>query len=61
VTPTPTEAYWHPRGAWKCVCTTPTHRRGQRLTQPQCSYCIFVNEPDTVETHTVEVRRQGQP
>jgi hypothetical protein len=47
--PTPTQAHWHPKGAWQCVCSTSTHPRGQRLTQPVCSYCVHVNEPGTVE------------
>ena len=41
--PVPTKPYWNDAGPWKCVCTTPTHKRGQRFTQPQCSYCVRVN------------------
>jgi hypothetical protein len=42
----PTQSHWHPRGAWKCVCTTPTHKRGQRFTSPQCTYCVRVRVED---------------
>jgi len=41
--PVPTKPYWNDSGPWKCVCTTPTHKRGQCFTQPQCSYCVRVN------------------
>jgi hypothetical protein len=59
MTATPTEAYWHPKGAWKCVCLTPTHARGQRFTQPQCAHCVYVKEPGTVESHTYSVERRS--
>jgi len=41
--PVPTREFWHPQGEWKCVCNTPTHKRGQRFTQPQCQYCERVS------------------
>lgn len=45
----PTQHAWNPGGPWKCVCTTPTHKRGQRFTEPQCSHCEPV-KPKPTET-----------
>ena len=43
--PAETRQDWSKSGPWKCVCSTPTHKRGQRFTAPQCSYCIPVESP----------------
>lgn len=45
--PIPTRPYWDEAGLWRCVCTTPTHRRGQRFTQQQCTYCEYVLKEDS--------------
>lgn len=42
--PIPTKSHWDNKGTWKCVCTTPTHKKGQRFDSPQCSYCIEVKD-----------------
>jgi hypothetical protein len=37
--PIETREHWRDDGPWKCVRNTPTHKRGQRFDEPQCSYC----------------------
>lgn len=37
-----TKEFWDPNGSWKCICVTPTHKRGQRFSVPQCTYCLML-------------------
>ncbi len=44
--PQPTKEFWSRTGEYKCVCLTPTHKKGRRLISPQCSYCVRIKDKE---------------